>query len=157
MSEKNEWLMELESKIFPSLVDSLKGDCRAIAQATWTATLIIENARKMWYDEDGEGALGGIKDNADFKRFQRVINTQSYRELKEDVLKFFNAVLILPVWLWKEMYWDVDLPFQLTYWEKLREGVSQYLKETYSSTSEVDEYFINQCKKFFFRVESDSE
>lgn len=156
MWENNEWLIELKSKIFPSLVNKLKGDCRAITQSTWTATLIIENARKMWIDEDGEGALGGIKDNADFTRFQRVIDTQSYKELKEDVLKIFNATLILPVWLWKEMYWDMDLPPQFRYWEKLREGVSQYLKETYSSTSEVDEYFINQCKKYFSRVESDS-
>ena len=153
MSEKNEWLIELESKIFPSLIDRLPGDCRSIVHSTRAATLIIENTRKMWIDEDGKGALRGIKDNADFTCFQRVIDTQSYKKVKEDVLKLFNATLILPVWLWKEMYWDVDLPPQLMYFEQLREDVSKYLKETYSSTSEVDEYFINQCKTFFSRDE----
>ena len=78
-----------------------------------------------------------------------MIDNKPYKELKEDVLKLFNAALLEPTWLWKEMYGD--LPPELVYFQELREGVSQYLKDTYSSTSEVDKYLIDQCKTFFSR------
>lgn len=131
----------------PSLVDRLKGDCRAVAQYIKGATEIIDHTGEMWEDEDGEYTLSGIRDYIDFKTFQRVIDTQSYKKLKEDVLKIFNAALLEPTWLWKEMYGD--LPSELRYFEELREGVSKYLKDTYSSTLEVDEYVLDQCKRFF--------